>query len=283
MNGSDQTNERLRHGRITNPSYASGFTLVELLVVIVIIAILAALLVPAVTGAISSAKEARMSLELSNLAKAIERYRVDNQAYPPDFSALTIDEDSLQIKNHMASLKRLRDWKLDSQTGSGTFNGLDPAEALVFWLRGFSSDPKRPITGAGDREPLYDFDQSRLSDADNDGYLEYYPKDSPGQPYVYFNSSTYAQAYAATNQLDKLGEKDAVKQNTYVRPYVRVTPPTTQEHFVDPEKFQIICAGLDQEFGTGGGVYPDGIGYTQADEDNLTSFSDGKTLEDAIP
>ena len=62
---------------------------------------------------------------------------------------------------------------------------------------------------------------------------------------------------------------------------------TAVQRFAEPEKFQIICAGLDGEFGAGSvsqlAVYPDGIGYAESDEDNLTNFSGGKTLEDSIP
>jgi hypothetical protein len=54
-------------------------------------------------------------------------------------------------------------------------------------------------------------------------------------------------------------------------------------HFVEPEKFQIICAGQDSDFGKGGGLYPSGEGYADGDQDNLTNFSEGRTLEDAIP
>ena len=56
----------------------------------------------------------------------------------------------------------------------------------------------------------------------------------------------------------------------------------TVEDFIEPKKFQIICAGLDHEFGTGG-QYPDGVGYAKEDRDNLTNFSEGRTLEDAMP
>jgi prepilin-type N-terminal cleavage/methylation domain-containing protein len=257
-----------------------GFTLVELLVVIVIIAILAALLVPAVMVATSAARDGQMTVEISNLAKAIEAYRTEYQDYPPDFADPNDLVDSTEIKNHMARLVRHRNAQLDSPQGNGQFSGLDPAEALVFWLRGFSSDPTKPITGAGERSPMFDFDQTRLQDLDGDGFLEYYPKYSPNRPYVYLHHKNYIAAYT-TNPPYNVGFQ--------IRPYVRdsslsdgMPDPETQEHFVQPQKFQIICAGQDGEFGTGGGVYPSGIGYSDADRDNITQFAEG-TLEDAIP
>ena len=50
---------------------ARGFTLVELLVVIVILAILIALLLPAINGAMRTAKNARVGAEINQLAQAL--------------------------------------------------------------------------------------------------------------------------------------------------------------------------------------------------------------------
>ena len=74
-----------------------------------------------------------------------------------------------------------------------------------------------------------------------------------------------------------------ISTNEVVKPYLSASPSKTDFPYVEPEKYQIVCAGQDGKFGAAGGLYPDGVGYSEADEDNLTSFSDGKTLEDAIP
>jgi hypothetical protein len=137
---------------------------------------------------------------------------------------------------------------------------------------------------AGGRQPLFDFVQSRLADADGDGWPEYYPQDSPGKPYVYFRNQNYLNAYVQFDKIADLPEKERARQNNYVRPYLReLTPQGAPKTFAEPEKFQIVCAGQDGDFGKGGGIYPDGVGYADGDQDNLTNFAEGKTLEDAIP
>ena len=53
------------------------------------------------------------------------------------------------------------------------------------------------------------------------------------------------------------------------------------------KKFQIISAGLDDDYGgdltkENDKVYPDGVNYTEGDKDNLVNFSE-KNLENSKP
>jgi prepilin-type N-terminal cleavage/methylation domain-containing protein len=63
-----------------------GFTIVELLIVIVVIAILAAIVIVAYNGVQQRARAAADSSALSEAAKNLALYQVDNGAYPADSS-----------------------------------------------------------------------------------------------------------------------------------------------------------------------------------------------------
>jgi prepilin-type N-terminal cleavage/methylation domain-containing protein len=62
---------------------ASGFTLVELLVVMAIIGILFSLLLPALAQALSAGKVAATGQTISDLSAAIEAFKADWGTYPP--------------------------------------------------------------------------------------------------------------------------------------------------------------------------------------------------------
>lgn len=64
-------------------THRRGFTLVELLVVIVIIGILVALLIPAIAGAIRTARNAQASAEINNLSGALAQFNNQYGDYPP--------------------------------------------------------------------------------------------------------------------------------------------------------------------------------------------------------
>ncbi len=165
-----------------HPSRPAAFTLVEMLVVIVIIGILVGLLLPTIGAVRDRATNAAIAIEINNLAQGIEAYRLKYGDYPPDFS-----DNALVTRHVMQVWPNIDPTELDVLTAVSRF-GVDPAEALVFWLGGFSSDPQHPFTGRGgpirvdagprysinpDRENgLYDFDKGRLTQAINvNGFL----------------------------------------------------------------------------------------------------------------
>ena len=159
-----------------------GFTLVELLVVIVIIAILAAFLVVGVMTAMAKAQAGRIRAELMGLAGGLEQYKLVHGEYPPS--------EPTEFQDH---LKRIFP-RCEDKFGSGgvpAATDLTEDELLYFWLAGYSDDPKKPLTGSGERRPLFDFDLGRVKSAAGGTYNgtrynnQYYPKSSE-QPYVYF-------------------------------------------------------------------------------------------------
>jgi len=138
----------------------AGFTLVEMLVVIVIIAILAGLLLPVIGAVRNRAINTTIGVDINNLEMAVEAYREKYGDYPPDFSNKQI------VRRHI-----YKAWPNISNsnpvTGHREFDFawanfwanpldemdhtslVDPAEALVFWLGGFSSNARLPFTGEG--------------------------------------------------------------------------------------------------------------------------------------
>jgi prepilin-type N-terminal cleavage/methylation domain-containing protein len=139
-----------------------GFTLVELLIVISILGLLVGLLAWGLNAARIDILMRAQRAEISSIASAIEAYRNKYSDYPPDGSSWRITESHLRkvFPNILQSeldllnpMKReVNDYIRNDNTlswGNQLSRVFDPAEALVFFLGGFSSDPSRPITGAG--------------------------------------------------------------------------------------------------------------------------------------
>ncbi|HEV3021320.1 MAG TPA: prepilin-type N-terminal cleavage/methylation domain-containing protein [Pirellulales bacterium] len=183
----------------------------------------------------------------------------------------------------------------------GDLDNLDSGEALVFWLGGLpspgvqdpatgqyrfsllgtSADRKNPfVFGSARDRGAFAFDESRLADADGDGWPEYYPPTgelpqppgsgaapvAPVAPYVYFSSTTYTSiANYDPNNVNGYAFYPAhypLYQNTgtapmpqslqqlwgFAVPYVSqfvAHGNATQIEWIDPEKYQIVCTGPD--------------------------------------
>ena len=191
---------------------------------------------------------------------------------------------------------------------SSTTTYIDAAETLVIWLGGLSANANYPLTGPGGplaidttttlylnpalrRETaLFDFKEERLKDYDGDSLYEYYPPSGSNVPYVYFDGRSYDSAWADYSMAQGVGA---------VCPYVSNAAAGT---YMNAQKCQILCAGLDENFGEytlaagNSGVpadrkqFPTGAAdstanvsqYTEEDLDNIGSFSGG-TFGDKMP
>ena len=67
---------------------ATGFTLVEVMVVVVILGILAALIVPRVVGRADDARAVAAKQDVAAIVQALKLYRLDNGRYPTNEQGL---------------------------------------------------------------------------------------------------------------------------------------------------------------------------------------------------
>lgn len=135
-----------------------GFTLIEVLVVIAIIGILVGLTVPAVNLAYRAIKQRAIGLECQAIATSVEAYRTKYGEYPPDGA-----DPSLLLRHlrkvfpniaptEIALLTRTAPFEtLNPPVANASLAGsvMDPTEALVFFLGGFSDDAVFPFSGKG--------------------------------------------------------------------------------------------------------------------------------------
>lgn len=337
----------------------AAFTLVEILTVIAIIGLLIGLIVPAVSFALTSVRKRALALEVITLSDAIEKYQQKYGDYPPDGSNRAVFERHLRKvfpKIAQTEILLITDYSVASvarnnQAPASWPSGadprvMDPTEALVFFLGGFSDDPVHPITGAGgpiqfdpatstaqyrvDRNaPLYDFKQAQLTlevvggltisteetelglPVGGNDVLPSYRPSGQSAPYVYFDSRTYSSG-------GYIGHYTGTGLDGVARPYKSTDLDTTATsdpdrfyRYASPKTFQVICAGLDDDFGgvsplnfptvfyqfptgqqidisvapdaqTGPGRYSENAGDGASPQlDNVTSFSEGP-LEDAL-
>ena len=233
----------------------AGFTLVEMLVVVAIVVILASILVPAVYLGMSAATDARIAIELSNLDAAMRQYKTVTHGYsfPPNFGT------AATVLQHVQQKFGRFDPTATGVTAVPT--GLDAAEALVFWLKGYGGNPLDPL--AAPRTSLFDFDETRLVDGDGDGHSEYYPKSGQKVPYIYIHHDSYGtESYTNTGTGAGTGTGNAYK---------------TAAGFANSTSYQIISAGQDGHWGANSTdkTFPAGTNYGPEDNDNITNFSEG--------
>ena len=214
----------------TPVSHRRAFTLVELMIVVGIIGTLAAISIPVVMNALSKARNAAIKSEVDMLHMSIMNYRNEIGSLPP----LDINPTA---SNSVAQRHLKRAFpRCDAAAQLAGGNPITPFNALRSWLRGFTNNPVSPLAPTGDREPLYSFDASRF----DTGQAIYFPSKLPQSPFVYIPKNNYGTAYPPAPL-------------TYTANNATFTIPTgTYESIagMNPDTFQILCAGRDGEWGT---------------------------------
>jgi len=259
-----------------------GFTLIEMLAVIVIIGILASLITMAAVAAINRAKKARIKLEIDGLEMAIKNY-INEFGDLPDFT------DTDAVRRHMKNRwPKITDAQINS-----VLSNQNAASSIVFFLGGmtdpgnpkkligFSADERNPFdtsTNVSRDPPRFEFEPDRLGRMN--GVLVYYPDlgvTMNSCPFVYFRARGKAGYDADIQDCDILGRDGAAGDTQTIRPYYN----TETDDWVNASSFQLVSAGLDDQYGTGN-KYPVGTDYSPETFDNIANFSN-VTLDDMRP
>jgi prepilin-type N-terminal cleavage/methylation domain-containing protein len=237
----------MQHPAPLQRSRPSGFTLVELLAVIMIIAMLAGLLTPAVMRSLASARNAAIKSEIDMLHMAMMNYKTEFGILPPCIDSLvsgTYSSGGTAAKHLKRLFPRCPDtaYQLNTvfQTTAGIRVELTPVTSLTTWLAGFTTDPQSPLIGK--RQKLYDFDNARI----NATSQAYTPSGKPGSHFIYIDSARYLTVN--TSGTFSYGGQSYYAQRIPA-PGAAATFNNLAQPAFNPDTFQILCAGADQEFG----------------------------------
>jgi prepilin-type N-terminal cleavage/methylation domain-containing protein len=273
---------RTPHSALATPR-PSAFTLVELLTVITIIGILAGLATVAAYQAFGTAKGAAIKTDITNLESAFEQYKMNFGQYPPS-DMTNID----QIRRHL--LKAFPRCNVDEEMkyiprGDGTdygtpyttatvdaTNAMTPAQALAFWLRGFSSNKQKPLSALAnpdvERIGLLEFQGRLVNPNTKDAWTALDPippvfKAPYGdQPYVYFEARSYLSHNLVPLPLstsstetcypymwDSNGDEILDAKDWDANLNLVLDDTEFSKIYANPKSFQIISAGVDGAFG----------------------------------
>jgi prepilin-type N-terminal cleavage/methylation domain-containing protein len=300
-----------RHSRCEAARFA--FTLLELLIAISIIAVLASLILTVASSASIRAHNAQVAADIQSLSAGIAAFKQRFGVEPP--SSITLQENPGTTAWDARSMGLIRqiwpqfDFTYANESGNvidingnGTTNDsitLSGVECLVFFLggmptlnnptaaggppMGFSQNPVDPFNRSGsNRLSFAEFDKSRLilytppggTQHTMNAYLD--TLSGQQQPYLYL-SSYGGQGYNVANELS------APPGGTFVDIYRQgpngFTTATPSPPW-NPNTFQIISPGGDQQYGLGG-EYETAtantllVGTRAVERDNITNFSSG--------
>ena len=89
--------EKLNFAGKKNMGRNAGFSLIEVIAVTIIIGVMATMLMPAIDGAGSKARNAKLKNDLATLDQAIATYKLEQGSIPASLDNLVLDCKSYQI------------------------------------------------------------------------------------------------------------------------------------------------------------------------------------------
>ncbi|MFO0845995.1 MAG: prepilin-type N-terminal cleavage/methylation domain-containing protein [Gemmataceae bacterium] len=283
------------------PTRRPGYTFIELMMVVAIIALLVALLLGGINKVVQLQSRTETTSDIMQMAKSLQVAKIEynHVEYLP--SRLRLWKDSAKYTDPAAdAVTKATANVLRSMFGkrifhvannvSNKFAGwgvpdgteLKGAECLVFYLggmpdtvnkkcNGFSTDALDPTKVGGERKgPYYAFKSSRLVTGPSGTYFMYL--DPYGSPYAYFGAYT-AGEYAPTAIY---GASQVNTDNSNLGLTDAYFDTASPKRWMSPNTFQIISAGRNKAFGSGGKVIVSTNSPGRTDEDssdNLTNFS----------
>ncbi len=237
-----------------------------------------------------TAKQTKIKVEVDNLDGAFKAYKEKYGSYPPCDLYLGPSDPTLNpnppvqyrvLRAHIA--RAFPRYNLANLYKDLKATGLDlsiasrPDQALVFWLKGFSSDVSNPFVTSNGQQiingaipspntkvaltPLYTFDATRLVNLNKPAGPAFYPSYIPpglkqNIPYVYFDPS-WLENVSPPRNWDTSNAFDPAKNSLITTaglavPYMRDpngVPGDGDEEMINAESVQIVACGLDHKFG----------------------------------
>jgi hypothetical protein len=227
----------------------------------------------------ASARNAAIKAEIDMLHMAIMNYKNEYGSFPP---CVSLSGTGTPTSAYSAAAHIFRLFPRTKNIASQVQTAVNPENALVGWLSGYTEDATRPVIGSAEdvdydlaldsgedtnsngvldplpRKKLFDFDQGRVTSAGG-----YHPSGKPASTYRYIHSSQYLSlVYSGTTaaQLASYGAHLRPPTPFPSKPststpdawYFTNTndPAATTQTFFNADTFQILCAGRDEEFGT---------------------------------